>query len=62
MAVNGRSRVPTRRDLAEEELMLDTYRGRRYCKQHPSQQMIPLGVADVCPLEHSAAGEQPVDQ
>ncbi len=31
---------------------MDTYRGRRYCPQHPSQQMIPMGLADVCPLEH----------
>lgn len=62
MAVNSRNRVPTSRDLAEDELRVDTYRGRRYCRQHASQQMIPLGVADVCPLEHGAAGDRRADQ
>jgi len=49
---SSRSRVPTPRDLAHEEWVTDTYRGRRHCPQHPAQQMIPLGVADVCPLNH----------
>lgn len=49
MAATG-YRPLTRRDLAEEEYRLDQVRGRRYCRVHPQQQMIPLlrGV-DVCP-------------
>lgn len=49
MAANG-YRPLTRRDLDEEEHLVDHVRGRRYCQVHPHQQMIPLlpGV-DVCP-------------
>ena len=39
------------RQLAEEEQRLDRIRGRRHCRVHPQQEMIPLlaGV-DVCPV------------
>lgn len=53
MAPSSRSRIPTPKDLAEDDWVTDTYRGRRYCPQHRSQQMIPLGAADVCPLAHA---------
>ena len=50
MAANG-YRPPTPRQLAEEELLIDQVRGRRHCRVHPQQQMIPLlaGV-DICPV------------
>ena len=57
MAVS-RNRVPTPRDLAEDEWRMDTVRGRRYCRVHPQQQMVPLGVADVCPLPHGETHEK----
>ena len=49
MAANG-YRPMTPRELAEEEYRIDQVRGRRYCRVHPHQQMIPLlpGV-DACP-------------
>lgn len=62
MASSSRNRVPTTRDLAEEDLLMDTFRGRRHCPAHPTQQMIPLGVSDVCPLEHGAADSQADDR
>ena len=52
--LSSRPRVPTPRDLAHDEWATDTRRGRRHCPQHRGQQMIPLGVADVCPLPHDA--------
>jgi hypothetical protein len=61
MASSSRNRIPTPRDLAEDDWLMDTYRGRRYCPRHPTQQMIPLGVADVCPLEHGTVEERPFD-
>ncbi|GCB49492.1 hypothetical protein SNL152K_6831 [Streptomyces sp. NL15-2K] len=50
MAANG-YRPLTPRQLAEEERLIDQVRGRRYCRVHRDQQMIPLlaGV-DVCPV------------
>lgn len=49
MAANG-YRTLTPRQLADDERRIDHVRGRRYCRVHPTQQMIPLlaGV-DVCP-------------
>jgi hypothetical protein len=49
MAANGH-RPMTPRQLAEDEQRIDQVRGRRYCRVHRNQQMIPLlpGV-DVCP-------------
>ncbi|GGX94871.1 hypothetical protein [Streptomyces fructofermentans] len=43
-------RALTSRQLAASELEIDQVRGRRYCRTHPHQQMIPLlpGV-DICP-------------
>ncbi|MFI8535315.1 hypothetical protein ACIGMX_34360 [Streptomyces aquilus] len=63
MAVSARSRIPTRKELAEEEYRIDQVRGRRRCPVHRSQQMIPLlaGV-DVCPAcgpEDSPETRQP---
>ncbi|MEV5319095.1 hypothetical protein AB0K92_15815 [Streptomyces sp. NPDC052687] len=37
--------------MAEDDWGADTRRGRRFCPQHPTQQMIPIGMTDVCPLE-----------
>lgn len=51
MAGSTRSRIPTPRDLAEEEYLLDWAGGRRYCPVHRTQQMIPLWRGkDVCPV------------
>lgn len=49
MAANG-YRPMSPRQLADDEFRIDQIRGRRYCREHPRQQMIPLlpGV-DVCP-------------
>lgn len=46
----SRPRVLTPRMLAEDEHRIDQVRGRRYCRVHRDQQMIPLlpGL-DVCP-------------
>ncbi|MFF9205160.1 hypothetical protein ACF1AE_25730 [Streptomyces sp. NPDC014986] len=48
----GRHHPPTRRELAEDELTTDRGRGRKNCPVHRTQEMIPLGVATVCPLPH----------
>jgi hypothetical protein len=50
MAANG-YRPQTPRQLAADELHIDQARGRRYCRVHRQQQMLPLlaGV-DVCPV------------
>ncbi len=49
MAADGYGPM-TPRQLAEDERQIDQVRGRRYCRVHRDQQMIPLlaGV-DVCP-------------
>jgi hypothetical protein len=52
MASSTRNRVPTPRDIAHDDYATDTRRGRRYCPQHRAQQMIPIGLTDVCPLDH----------
>lgn len=56
MAASNRPRVLTRKGLAEDEYRIDQVRGRRYCRTHRDQQMIPLlpGV-DVCPACRPAA-------
>lgn len=54
-------RILTRKDLDEDEHRVDQVRGRRYCRTHRDQQMIPLlpGL-DMCPACHPAArGEFP---
>lgn len=50
MAANG-YRPSTPRQLADDEQRMDRARGRRHCRVHPQQQMMPLlaGV-DVCPV------------
>lgn len=62
MAANTRSRIPTRKELAEEEYRIDQGRGRRNCPVHRSQQMMPLlpGL-DVCPVcpEGEQTSQQP---
>ena len=59
MATSNRYRPPTPRQLAEEEWQLDHARGRRYCKVHPDQQMMPLtSTLDLCPLPHGE-GDSP---
>ena len=46
-------RPPTPRELAEDERTIDSIWGRRHCKTHPSQEMIPMGAGlDMCPLPH----------
>ncbi|MBY8342038.1 hypothetical protein LXH13_06025 [Streptomyces spinosirectus] len=57
MAASNRLPVPTRKQLEEDEHRVDQARGRRYCRVHREQQMIPLlpGV-DVCPSCQPAAG------
>lgn len=51
MAASTRQRVPTSRDLAEDEYRTDQIRGRRHCRVHRSQQMMPLLAGlDVCPV------------
>ncbi|MER7936842.1 MULTISPECIES: hypothetical protein [unclassified Streptomyces] len=59
MAVKS-CRPPTREQLAEGESAIDRVRGRRYCRIHPQQQMIPLlaGV-DVCPACRGAEPQGP---
>ncbi|GEC05923.1 hypothetical protein SSP24_35780 [Streptomyces spinoverrucosus] len=50
MAANG-YRPLTTRQLADEERQIDQVRGRRHCRVHRDQQMMPLlaGV-DICPV------------
>lgn len=51
----ARYRIPTARDIAEDDWRTDHARGRRYCPVHPSQQMIPMLArpdVDMCPLSH----------
>lgn len=51
MAAGTPHRIPTRKDLAEDEYRVDQSRGRRYCPVHGSQQMIPLLPGkDFCPV------------
>ncbi|MGC5034089.1 hypothetical protein ACPXCS_06330 [Streptomyces sp. DT190] len=52
MASSSRNRIPTQRDIAHDDYVTDTSHGRRYCPQHRSQQMIPIGWANACPLDH----------
>ncbi|GAA3293234.1 hypothetical protein GCM10020295_14510 [Streptomyces cinereospinus] len=52
MAAGNRYRTPSSKDIAVDDWVVDTYRGRRRCPQHPMQQMIPMGVTDMCPLDH----------
>ena len=58
MAPASRNRVPTPRDIAHDEYVTDTARGRRFCPQHRSQRMIPIGLTDVCPLDHAHSEHQ----
>lgn len=67
MVATTRQRTPTGRDLAEEEYRIDQIRGRRYCRVHRSQQMMPLlpGL-DICPVcpegeQRSQVPEPPTD-
>ncbi|MER5501316.1 hypothetical protein ABT096_29505 [Streptomyces sp. NPDC002561] len=48
----SRNPVPAPHDIAYDEWKTDNARGRRYCPEHPQQQMISLGIRDVCPMEH----------
>ena len=59
MAATG-YRPPTPRQLAEDEYRTDQVRGRRYCRVHPQQQMIPLlaGV-DICPVCAEGESQNP---
>jgi hypothetical protein len=57
MAVNG-YRPLSPRQLAEDERNIDQVRGRRRCRVHREQQMIPmLPGMDICPL--CPRGESP---
>jgi hypothetical protein len=61
MAASNRYRIPSPKDIAEDDWMMDTCRGRRFCPQHPRQQMIPMGMTDMCPLEHDDAAHARTD-
>lgn len=50
-----RYRPPTQKELDKDDWGTDHARGRRYCPEHPSQQMIPMLAGpdlDMCPLPH----------
>lgn len=50
MAASNGYRPLSRKELEEDEWRIDNERGRRYCRTHPEQQMMPiLPHLDVCP-------------
>lgn len=59
MAARPRNRILTRKDLDEDEYLIDKGWGRRYCPVHRTQQMIPLlpGL-DTCPACQPAGASE----
>lgn len=58
MSPATRRQLPTPKELASEDWLVNKVKGRRKCPEHRQQDMIPLGLRDLCPLPHDDPAPQ----